>query len=139
MRGKRADGVRWGMRTYWLVLLSLACVGTAQADAVGPPRVHCPHGTTAQASHSGGTCVPRSCSMAHPERCGEGATCRAFGECLAMRVLGGRVGPTPREVRVGICGPGDHCDEGRCSHVTQCEPTAHVRGWDRATHQWTGL
>jgi hypothetical protein len=126
------------MRATLVVLVWLASIGVARADAVMPFDGPCPPGLTPSPSHTGGVCTPRQCGPGVRAACPTGSTCRSFGECVAMRTRSWRTGTYQVEERVGLCDAQGQCAEGRCNRVHQCEPTAPSRAWDRAAHEWRG-
>lgn len=118
-----------GALTSSFLALSLVLVATvtARADAVGPPPLSCPPGSTPSSSHSGPICFPSDACTTDSD-CSTGATCMPVFQCVETRPCGGLTppdsGPCTLSNVVGACGTGNTCDVGTCftRHVCSSVP-----------------
>ncbi|UJR82385.1 hypothetical protein [Sandaracinus amylolyticus] len=129
------------MRAAIAVLVSIAWVGVAHADAIMPFDGECPPGLREGISGHAEACIPIACSS--DAECGSDAACRDVHECFAPREFtsDGRVvyeTPVVRDVVVGACRADRTCAEGECRSRRQCEPTDDTPAWDPRMRRWTG-
>jgi hypothetical protein len=106
------------MRALTLCLLGLSlspCL--ARADAISMP-MSCPPHSEAVFCHGPPTCGPRECLSS--SECAPGEHCAVANLCVVEHGCGGWGGGSFETHVLGLCGPGDSCEEGSCSGMFVC-------------------
>ncbi|MBI5516474.1 MAG: hypothetical protein HY909_22005, partial [Deltaproteobacteria bacterium] len=116
-------------RRPWLapgtLLLGITWTATAYGDAVPPPPMDCPAGTTASTCHGGPHCRVRTC--ASDAECTGGTVCRELRLCVRSLTCGGlrppdSAPPPAFPVASSACEGAGACALGTCQATRACAP-----------------